>query len=390
MRINTSLRLLAITGAFLSAEAALAQSSFSNVQFLVAKNTLKTQLLGANNVEIPTVVNVHTEQTSQDVGTNDPSNSILAARTIESERSSTHVNLAATKSEFGFDEDRGIVSPTLPSHNLASVSPPQTSFSSDVANMQRSPQLSGVPIPVPSAEVSVEIFVPRPRTQIIKVPSVTRFPRTVKTRTIPAVAAIPVFQPSRGISPTPKPNFNQTVASEPIDVPQPSNVPTVPSFPTEAHAELIYPLMNPAPTTSRFGWRTHPLTGNRRFHSGIDIGAPAGTPVVATAAGTIVSAGWNGGYGKAIIIQHNDVQQTLYGHLSEISVQAGQQIAQGSVIGLVGSTGNSTGPHLHFESRSPGANNAWVAVDPTQDVQYAIDNLRRSMPYAGRDNPQGL
>ena len=66
-----------------------------------------------------------------------------------------------------------------------------------------------------------------------------------------------------------------------------------------------------------------------------------------------------------------------------------QQIEQGVVIGLVGSTGNSTGPHLHFEARSPGSN-GWVAVDPTQDIQYAIDNLRRAMPYAGTDNPQGL
>jgi murein DD-endopeptidase MepM/ murein hydrolase activator NlpD len=70
-------------------------------------------------------------------------------------------------------------------------------------------------------------------------------------------------------------------------------------------------------------------------------------------------------------------------------VQPGEQIAQGSVIGLVGSTGNSTGPHLHFEARSPGAK-GWVAVDPTQDIQYAVDNLRRAMPYAGKDNPQGL
>ena len=100
-------------------------------------------------------------------------------------------------------------------------------------------------------------------------------------------------------------------------------------------------------------------------------------------------AGWNGGYGKAVIIQHSDRQQTLYGHLSEVSVQAGQTIAQGTVIGLVGSTGNSTGPHLHFESRTPTAG-AWTAIDPSQEIQYAVDSLRRSMPYARQDLPPGI
>jgi murein DD-endopeptidase MepM/ murein hydrolase activator NlpD len=393
MRINTSLRLLVITGAFLSAEAALAQNSFSTVQVLVANNTLTTQLLGVNNVDIPTSVNVHAEQTSQDIGMASRIDPTPAASTNQGQVVfKTASPMASQSQQFGLDEDHSTAIPFQPSRSLASArSTQETGFSSDVANMRQHPQLSGVPIQVTSSEVSVEIFVPRPRTQIIKVPSVTRLPRAVKTRAIPTVAVIPVVQPSRGISPTPNvTNFSQTVASEPINVPQPNNVPAVPTLPNGSHAELIYPLMNPAPVTSRFGWRTHPLTGSRRFHSGIDIGAASGTPVVATAAGTVVSAGWNGGYGKAIIIQHNDVQQTLYGHLSEISVQPGQQIAQGSVIGLVGSTGNSTGPHLHFESRSPGANNAWVAVDPTQDVQYAMDNLRRSMPYAGKDSPQGL
>ena len=81
--------------------------------------------------------------------------------------------------------------------------------------------------------------------------------------------------------------------------------------------------------------------------------------MVATGAGTVISAGWNGGYGKAITIQHNDTQQTLYGHLSEISVQPGQQVEQGVVIGLVGSTGHSTGPHLHFEVRGAYNPFAW-------------------------------
>ena len=384
MRINISLRLLVITGALLSTEAAFAQNSFSPVQVLVATNTLKAQLLGVNSSTDVAISAQH-----HDLNINEQGNSAISGVT------SGDPQTAHNSEQFGSDENWGATAKQLPSGKLASARTAQGQvFASDVANLDRDSQLiSGVPTQFPSSEAAVEIFVPAPRTRTINVPTVSRLPRAVN-RTIPRVVAIPVVQSSRTISPTPNTTSfnttNPTVASEPINVPLPSNnVPTVPSLPTGSHAQLIYPLMNPAPITSRFGWRTHPLTGTRRFHSGLDIGAPSGTPVVATASGTVISAGWNGGYGKAIVIQHNDVQQTLYGHLSEISVQPGQQIAQGVVIGLVGSTGNSTGPHLHFESRSPGGN-GWVAVDPTQDVQYAVDNLRRAMPYAGKDNPQGL
>ncbi|WP_310409978.1 M23 family metallopeptidase [Chamaesiphon sp. OTE_8_metabat_110] len=365
MRVNTSVRLLVIASAFLSAKAALAQNSFLPAQVLVAKNTLKTQAINVDSL------------------------SSLTAETVSTNRFDRVIDEQPDRAPTDIQP--------LPSRNLTSAHAQGRIFNSDVANLDRNSQIiSGVPSQMPSSEASVEIFVPAPRTKTIKVPTVSRLPRAANKR-IPTVMAIPVVQSIRTIAPSPsKTQFtpatvaNAFPAAQPIDVPQPSNnVPTVPSLPTESQAELIYPLMNPARVTSRFGWRTHPLTGNRRFHSGIDIAAPSGTPVVATATGTVISAGWNGGYGKAIVIQHNDSQQTLYGHLSEISVQPGQQIVQGSVIGLVGSTGNSTGPHLHFEARSPGAN-GWVAVDPTQEIQYAVDNLRRAMPYAGKDNPQGL
>lgn len=169
----------------------------------------------------------------------------------------------------------------------------------------------------------------------------------------------------------------------------PTPIPTQDSGVLGSSAVAIYPLLNPAPITSRFGYRTHPLTGNRRFHSGVDIGAPTGATVVATGAGKIISAGWKGGYGKTVVIEHNGVQQTLYGHLSEISVQTGQTVAQGTVIGLVGSTGNSTGPHLHFEARTSGSD-GWTAVDPSEEIKYAVDSLQRSMPYVRRDLPPGL
>ena len=372
-----------ITSAFLSADAALAQNSFLPGQVLVATNTLKAQPLGVNSSTSSTDVAISTQQ--QDLNSNEQGNSAIGVTGGDPQT-------AHNPQQFGSDEDWGATAEQLPSGKLASARTAQERvFASDVANLNQNSQLiGGVPTRFPSSEAAVEIFVPAPRTRTIKVPTVSRLPRAVR-RTIPNVAAIPVVQSTRTISLAPNTtSFNPTVVGEPIYVPQPiNNVPTVPSLPTGSQAQLIYPLMNPAPITSRFGWRIHPLSGRRRFHSGLDIGAPSGTPVVATASGTVISAGWNGGYGKAIVIQHNDVQQTLYGHLSKISVQPGQQIAQGVVIGLVGSTGNSTGPHLHFETRSPGRN-GWVAVDPTQDVQYAIDNLRRSMPYAGKDNPQGL
>jgi murein DD-endopeptidase MepM/ murein hydrolase activator NlpD len=177
---------------------------------------------------------------------------------------------------------------------------------------------------------------------------------------------------------TPLPTIQPATAS------QPQPVSLSQSEVSYTNSEFIYPLATPAPITSRYGWRTHPITGNRRFHSGIDIGAPMGAPVVATGNGTVVTAGWMGGYGKAIIIQHNGVQQTLYGHLSDISVQPGQQIERGTVIGRVGSTGNSTGPHLHFEIRMA-TNDGWVATDPYQEVKYALDNLRQAMPVVRRD-----
>ena len=106
--------------------------------------------------------------------------------------------------------------------------------------------------------------------------------------------------------------------------------------------------------TSGFGYRTHPVLGTRRLHAGTDFGAPTGAPIVAADGGTVVSAGWHGGYGNAVIIDHGGGVATLYGHQSRLAVGGGARVSRGQVIGYVGSTGMSTGPHLHFELRING------------------------------------
>ena len=106
--------------------------------------------------------------------------------------------------------------------------------------------------------------------------------------------------------------------------------------------------------TSPFGPRRSPFGGAPEFHQGLDIGANMGTTVTAAASGTILSAGWYGGYGNYILIDHGGGMSTGYGHLSRIFVSTGQQVQRGQAIGAVGSTGASTGPHLHFEVRISG------------------------------------
>ena len=101
--------------------------------------------------------------------------------------------------------------------------------------------------------------------------------------------------------------------------------------------------------TSPFGYRVHPILRYRRMHTGIDFGAPHGAPIVAAAAGQVASAGWDGGYGRAVRLSHGSGLLTLYGHMSRLAVAPGQRVVAGQVIGYVGSTGMSTGPHLHYE-----------------------------------------
>lgn len=103
------------------------------------------------------------------------------------------------------------------------------------------------------------------------------------------------------------------------------------------------------PITSPFGYRTHPIFGTTIFHAGIDIGVDYGTPIHAADSGVVVYSGWISGYGNAVIIDHGGSISTLYGHNQSLAVSEGQSVSKGSVIAYAGSTGNSTGPHCHFE-----------------------------------------
>lgn len=107
--------------------------------------------------------------------------------------------------------------------------------------------------------------------------------------------------------------------------------------------------------SSGYGMRFHPISGRQKAHLGVDYAAPTGTPVRTIGDGVVSFAGWQGGYGNVVQIEHKDRQSTLYAHLSRIDVRKGQQVAQGERVGAVGSTGASTGPHLHFEFKDKGS-----------------------------------
>ncbi len=114
--------------------------------------------------------------------------------------------------------------------------------------------------------------------------------------------------------------------------------------------------------TSDFGWRNHPIFGRQILHSGVDFGVDEGTPVHAADGGVVVYSGWMDGYGYAVVVDHGNGMSTLYGHNSDLAVSEGQTVSKGSVIAYAGSTGNSTGPHVHFEVRVNG--------DPVNPLGY--------------------
>ncbi|MFY7835788.1 MAG: M23 family metallopeptidase [Novosphingobium sp.] len=157
---------------------------------------------------------------------------------------------------------------------------------------------------------------------------------------------------------------------------------------TAKRAGVSIPSLAPVAMTrlsSGYGMRNHPVLGGRRAHKGIDLSAPTGTPIRATADGTVEMADWFGGYGLYVQLDHGAAMETRYGHMSRIAVAAGQQVRKGDVIGYVGSTGRSTGPHLHYEVRVSGE-----AVNPLPYMQGKNEQLYASnaTDHAGIGGPE--
>ena len=142
----------------------------------------------------------------------------------------------------------------------------------------------------------------------------------------------------------------------------------------------IMPVRN-ARMSSGYGMRNHPVLRRRKHHAGVDLAAPTGTPVYATANGLVGRADWFSSYGLYISIDHGADLETRYAHLSRLAVAAGDRVEKGDLIGYVGSTGRSTGPHLHYEVRVDG-----VAVNP---IPYMVESNEQARMAGSRTSRQG-
>ncbi len=131
-------------------------------------------------------------------------------------------------------------------------------------------------------------------------------------------------------------------------------------------------------TSSNFGMRSDPFRGTRRGHKGVDLAGPIGTPIYATADGVVSKAQWFGGYGRYIQIEHGGAMQTRYGHMSRLNVVANQRVRKGEVIGYMGSSGRSTGSHLHYEVRVSGK-----AVNPLPYMRASeyVSNMEQRLAF---------
>lgn len=135
------------------------------------------------------------------------------------------------------------------------------------------------------------------------------------------------------------------------------------------------------PVTSPFGWRVHPITGQYKFHSGVDLGYAYGDDVLAMMSGKVVYCYWWGGYGNCVILAHPNGDHTLYGHMARIDVGYGQDVVRGQSLGKVGSTGMSTGPHLHLEWWHNGSYMDPMAFFNANEVQN-IEFLKAADPMS--------
>lgn len=188
----------------------------------------------------------------------------------------------------------------------------------------------------------------------------------------PTPAPTPTPTPTPTLAPTPAPT--PTPTPEPTPEPTPTPTPEPTSYPYDgpdapANATMAYDSLNLSETldapvsggyTSGYGWREHPVDGGDNFHHGVDISSPEGTEIHAFADGVVDVVGTGDSYGNYIQIQHSDTVKTLYAHCSKLLKEKGEEVKMGDVIALVGSTGNVTGPHLHFEVK---VNGLWH--DPT-------------------------
>jgi murein DD-endopeptidase MepM/ murein hydrolase activator NlpD len=135
--------------------------------------------------------------------------------------------------------------------------------------------------------------------------------------------------------------------------------------------------------TSRVGWRHDPIDGTTRHHNGVDIGIPTGTAVKAVAGGRVLESGWHGGYGNLVTIDHGDGSFSMYGHNSQLAVRAGDLVQAGQTIALSGSTGRSTGPHLHFEFWRNGSNVTEDYLSQAAVVSEVTAAVKRSLQTNG-------
>ncbi|MCS6957223.1 MAG: M23 family metallopeptidase [Aquificaceae bacterium] len=191
------------------------------------------------------------------------------------------------------------------------------------------------------------------------------------------LSSIPVGDASRLVLGVGGPSDNPTKVTEPtepdiFDVDTVSKIIALEMSVEEAMKELtnvrtveivrpdIWPVVGVI--TSDYGWRT--MAGRKEFHTGIDISAPYGTPVVASSEGRVIYAGWIRGYGKTVIIYHGYGFATLYSHLSEIKVSYSDRVIKGQIIGNVGTTGRAFGPHLHYEVLKYGVRQNPIAYLP--------------------------
>lgn len=147
----------------------------------------------------------------------------------------------------------------------------------------------------------------------------------------------------------------------------------------------LVPVSSNRSMSSGFGMRVHPVLGGMRAHKGIDLPAATGTPIHASADGVVGKADWFGGYGLFVELEHGGGMETRYGHMSRIAVAEGQRVSKGDVIGYVGSTGRSTGSHLHYEVRIGGE-----AVNPVPYMQTVAPGVATDSVLARNDAPSAL